>query len=574
MIEHRDACTLAIVASNARHKLVVAGPGTGKTYTFGELLRHRPGPSLVLTLINNLVADMRPRLADHADVRTFHSFSLGTLHEIAVDGLSPRFHSFPRLAEIIEADSAILYQVGAIARAFTSMALEDSFRLLNDAEPSLGFFLDRANYYDAVGFDDTVYRVVLHFRNHPDAIPCFENLLVDEYQDFNQLEVALITQLEGTSPSLIVGDDDQAIYDFRHASPAYLRAKAQDPAYEQFPLPYCSRCTDPIINAVESVISSAQAIGLLPDRLNKDFVCYTPDKATDNATYPSIQMVTCSTHNTRVPYISRYIESVISALPPEETAQAVRGEYPLALIVGPSHYLAQINEYLTGRLPNVTYSPRRVPPLTLLDGFRLILERPDSNLAWRVILEALAPHELPRLVSRAFGSSEPLADLVTPAFRRTQFLRRAVLQQLLADGDQVSPAHTSDLEAVFEIPLAEIRAALRQARRQAALEQLVQAGDQQEYIPRILLTTYSGCKGLDAGFTFIVGLEEGVFPKRNDQPTSTEVCQLIVALTRTRKQSHLLHANMFAGKWTRPSAFLGWMPADICSPVNVNKDYF
>jgi hypothetical protein len=60
----RQAYLEAILASDSPRKLVVAGPGTGKTYTFGKLFKKSgDGDHLALTFIRRLVADMDADLA-------------------------------------------------------------------------------------------------------------------------------------------------------------------------------------------------------------------------------------------------------------------------------------------------------------------------------------------------------------------------------------------------------------------------------------------------------------------------------------------------------------------------------
>src|SRR5438067_13669707 len=83
----RAEATRRIVESTAANKLVVAGPGTGKTYTFQEALRAAGGKGLALTFIRNLVDDLRDALGDLADVFTLHGFCKHMLHRNAVEGL-------------------------------------------------------------------------------------------------------------------------------------------------------------------------------------------------------------------------------------------------------------------------------------------------------------------------------------------------------------------------------------------------------------------------------------------------------------------------------------------------------
>ena len=49
---------------------------------------------------------------------------------------------------------------------------------------------------------------------------------------------------------------------------------------ERFDLPYCSRCTEVIVaDAVNNVIDTAQEKGHLADRIDREYLCYLPDKA-------------------------------------------------------------------------------------------------------------------------------------------------------------------------------------------------------------------------------------------------------------------------------------------------------
>ncbi len=69
-------------------KLIIAGPGTGKTHTFKALINQNPGKNLVMTFINNLVADLRADLGGIADVNTFHGYSRHLLHSFGAPGLT------------------------------------------------------------------------------------------------------------------------------------------------------------------------------------------------------------------------------------------------------------------------------------------------------------------------------------------------------------------------------------------------------------------------------------------------------------------------------------------------------
>ena len=124
---------------------------------------------------------------------------------------------YPYLTQIIEEDANYL-----------GLALHDfdkKFQMLDESTLEVVFYLKRGDYYDAVSFNDSVYRLYKKLLSEPSIIPTFNQILIDEFQDFNPLEVAFINELESKGDVLIVGDDDQSVYEGRCASPDYLRLK-------------------------------------------------------------------------------------------------------------------------------------------------------------------------------------------------------------------------------------------------------------------------------------------------------------------------------------------------------------
>ena len=133
-----------------------------------------------------------------------------------------------------------------------------------------------------------IYRVLRYYQSSESPLPSFSQIVVDEYQDFNLLEASFIDELAKSNCLLIVGDDDQAIYSFKNASPDYIRAKYDDESFEKFELPYCSRCTQVVIDAVNDVTRKAISIGGLRGRINKEYLCFLPKKDVDSTNYPKI----------------------------------------------------------------------------------------------------------------------------------------------------------------------------------------------------------------------------------------------------------------------------------------------
>lgn len=78
------------------------------------------------------------------------------------------------------------------------------------------------------------------------------------------------------------------------------------------------------------------------------------------------------------------------------------------------------------------------------------------------------------------------------------------------------------------------------SQEEAPEELSVAEGEIDKTKPTIKLTTFEGAKGLSAQHVFILGLQNGDLPKNPSSILDIEVCKFLVALTRTRKQCHLM----------------------------------
>ena len=151
----------AILRSDAKKKLIIAGAGTGKTHTFSEVLKKRgDGTHLAMTFIRKLIADMESKLPN-AEVKTFHAYCKKILH--AQNG---KVEIAPFLTKIIQRDADLLEKDLA--------NFNDKFQTLDETTEEIAFHLRRGDYYDAVGFDDSVYRLYKMLQENPDVLPSFD----------------------------------------------------------------------------------------------------------------------------------------------------------------------------------------------------------------------------------------------------------------------------------------------------------------------------------------------------------------------------------------------------------------
>ena len=310
-----------------------------------------------MTFIKRLSEDMNISFGDIAEVKTFHAYCKKVLHE-----QNGKVDLIPFLTKIIEEDALYLKQ--------DLKDFEKKFQMLEEESPEIAFYLKRGNYYDSVSFNDSVYRLYKSLQGNPDIVPLFKQILIDEYQDFNPLEVAFINELEKRGNILIVGDDDQAVYDGRCASPDHLREKFKSGEYEIFELPFCSRCTEVIVKGANAFLSAAEAKGHLKGRVKKKYECFIDLKGKDSSRFPHIITAQCSLGKT----VAKYVDKIVETLEASDIKESWKdgSEYITVLIIGPKQYLSIVQKQLGDKYPQMDYKVNEEKPLSIIDGYNIL----------------------------------------------------------------------------------------------------------------------------------------------------------------------------------------------------------
>ena len=302
--------------------LIIAGAGSGKTSVLtrriASLLESReawPSQILAITFTNKAAAEMRERVrailgqgADGMWISTFHSSCVRILRrEAEKAGLSSSFSIYDsadtkvtlkRIIKSLDADTLGLTpgNVSAkISKLKNELADVDSYaRNANMSDPQEVMFVEIFRQYtsrlraaSALDFDDLIGETVYLFRAFPTVAALyrrrFRHILVDEYQDTNHAQYALVRELtRPVSPELaeemeadgvhvrnlrdatgaipgasltVVGDSDQSIYAFRGADTRNISEFERDfPGTKVILLEQNYRSTQNILSAANAVI--------------------------------------------------------------------------------------------------------------------------------------------------------------------------------------------------------------------------------------------------------------------------------------------------------------------------------
>ena len=281
--------------------LIVAGAGSGKTRVLSHRIayllatgRARPHEILAITFTNKAAAEMRERIgalvgdaADRMWISTFHSSCVKILRrEAPAVGLKSNFSIYDsadslRLVTLVAkgldldpkrfSPKAMQHKISALKNELIDD--EDFASTISGTDPFSSAvasvyrgYTQRLRQANAMDFDDLIAQVVHIFRAFPAVADSyrrrFRHVLVDEYQDTNHAQYALVRELTGpdgqTPPGelTVVGDSDQSIYAFRGADIRNIVEFAKDyPDAETIKLEQNYRSTQNILSAANAVIS-------------------------------------------------------------------------------------------------------------------------------------------------------------------------------------------------------------------------------------------------------------------------------------------------------------------------------
>ncbi len=273
--------------------LVVAGAGSGKTRVLTHRIAYllatgaaRPGEILAITFTNKAAAEMRERVGELVGrsvramwVTTFHSSCARMLRADAERlGYSRSFTIYDQ-SDSLRMLKRVMRELGVDPKRYPARAIQNKIsgaknQLIDSdmyAETQGSLFEEvvaecfplyekRMLEANAMDFDDLLVRTVNALELFEEVRErwrrTFRHVLVDEYQDTNHAQYRLLQLLASEHGNLmVVGDEDQSIYGFRHADIRNILDFEHDfPEAEVVKLEQNYRSTQTILSAANAVV--------------------------------------------------------------------------------------------------------------------------------------------------------------------------------------------------------------------------------------------------------------------------------------------------------------------------------
>jgi len=558
--------------------LLLAGPGTGKTYSLAQRIKYlvedagvSPNELTVITFTAAAADNMKMRISDPSEphlfvpshlqptnIRTMHSLG----HSIVREKASELGLPLPITVVRTDATKRVLMADAAQLAGFTRSDAKAAFkcRQFGYCHPEdipkcqiCQKYKEILRACGAIDHDDQILLACEILTNDPQLLSKYHraasHLLIDEYQDINAAQFKLIRFLsEGQREGLfVVGDDDQSIYSWRGGSPEFIRNFkkhfGQDAKVK--PLLCSFRCHRNILEGSLALVRRYDK-----ERFNKgDFEYKAPEG-------PKILIHNVPSDKREATIVRRIIERTLPA----------RKEV-LVLVPHRGYTSLIIAELRRAKIDYIAPEPLPGEGLPVIDRLAAWLNDENDSLALRDCLEAMLNSKILGIPSHKVKRPDRIQEresfyaFVSGLWEAVIRESHSLWQSLkLACGDYeflgTIYENLVDLRSVDpnEVPrFLELAAScLEPWKKTDSLLEEVAA-----WVSRVKVTsglastapvqimTLEGAKGLQADVVCVIGLEQGIIPRESNQERDlAEYSRLMyVSMTRAKSELHLLHSR-------------------------------
>ncbi|EMP55011.1 UvrD/REP helicase [Marinobacter santoriniensis NKSG1] len=605
----------AIITAGYEHSVITAVAGSGKTSTLAWRIRylleqgHDPARMLVLMFNRSARVDFERKLQEVChqsglalpEIRTYHAMGLRLYKRFVREGYLPGF------SEKILTEQEIGFQAWQLTRRLAPEDLADEIRRNKKdfVETATGFidlvkttlspaevvfeelgYSDKHKYLidlfhsfeqwrkrqSRISYADMLYEPVMAIHQNPPLQRLVGNkmdlILVDEYQDTNEIQHLLLRYVAGDRARVtVVGDPDQTIYEFRGARPEFILKRFSD------------EFESPLEQTLSYSFRYGHRVALLANHLishntgRKDVLCHSHPSTPDTGI-----------HLHRVESDSDQVLQILGGIGPGKLGgvailfrvwsqsvpielKLLARQIPYRIDAGKGALFSREVQAITALLTVVTGNLAKLPDADRLDMARQLLRFPHVGLKepelehlaqqlaaqdgrWHEHLlamdfDALGPlparklRKLGEVLGQLQGFAGPVAGLISVYAEHTDLyegIRSLALTHESAeeriDTVQGFRQYLKGLDVDAKGALAHLK----------ALKQ--QAGEKQT--GGVLLSTIHRTKGLEWPEVIIPGLQEKYLPyspRQHDDARAfleSERRLLYVAMTRTRQVLHLI----------------------------------
>lgn len=619
--------------------LVLAGAGSGKT----RVLTHRiawciatenisPYAILAVTFTNKSAYEMRARVGSIVG-QVAKGMWIGTFHGIAHRVLRAHWQEAQLLKDFQIIDSDDQYRmIRRLVRTlqldeeqfpireiqwFINTRKEEGLRVEN-IDSAHQHLIDVYEQYQIlcqrsgiVDFAELMLRTYELFQQHPKVLEHYQNrfqkILVDEFQDTNQLQYALLNLLSSNQNSLFcVGDDDQSIYSWRGSKIEYINSFQRDFKDAMLiRLEQNYRSTDTILKAANALIAHNKSrLGKelwTEDSTGDKVKIYIAFKETDEARFVAEQIQLDIEQDTqyyqcailyRVSAQSRVIEE---ALLQNNIPYRIYGGmrfYDRAEIKNALSYVRLAHFYDDESFERIVNTPTRGIGHSTMQILRSYAR--DNNISlWQSSLYLLE-HKL--LASRALSALGSFIQLMQELSDASQTLALSEYIEHVIQHSGLIPYYEKEkgehglsrienlaelLNVVADFKVDQIDIEDLDPLSAFLAHVTLESGETQEKSDNcVQMMTLHAAKGLEFDRVYLVGMEEGLFPHQRsvDDPHKLEEERRLcyVGITRARKQltlSYAQHRRMYGNDYyPQPSRFIREIPDDFLSYFRLGGD--
>ena len=595
------------ISHNRGPCLVLAGPGSGKTLTIVNRIKYliedcevRPEEILVITFTKYAAKEMKLRLQSLMEGKrlpvtmgTFHGIYYGILkwaYKLGSENIFGEENRYRLLRQIVHQQEGleifdeedflqeVVNEIGMVKNHRASIEEYESKCCAPDVFRSIYLEYEKMRkQLRKIDFDDMLVLCYDLFVKRPDVLKLWQDkfryILIDEFQDINQVQYDVICMLAEPERNLfVVGDDDQAIYGFRGADAKLMFQFQKDyPEAKQIILGVNYRSTVNIVRNALKVIGHNQV------RFDKDIQAKRPAGHSLH-----VQEVKDSAEEAEyvVSEIKKHLDSGVEA---EQIAVLYRTHTDVRAVAARlieqkipfqmreympnlyDHFIAKdICAYLRmaeGQIARADFLQVMNRPLRYLgrdavsggggisfEELRKAYEEKEwmqdriDQFEWDLkMLKKMAPYAAIQYLRKRIGYDEFLGE-----YARSKGIQKSSLSEVLSEIEEAAKPYGTAKEW-----FAQIEAYTNELR--------IRTQRQEQDSPGVRLMTMHAAKGLEFHAVFVIQTNEGQIPyKKALKETGEEEERRLfyVAMTRAKEILQITYVKIKNGKDAAPSRFV------------------